>query len=363
MKRINLGLLRNKILILLFIYPNNLFKMDNSNQNNTITASQLDFFMQLSHDLRTPLNCLMGFLHLLEQTPLTAEQINYVKALQKATQEMNHLIHQKFQVPLDEQKNEAVFQMQEGDFVLAEKKVLLVEDNSVNLLLMQSILQKWKMQITTAENGLKAVQACQEKQFDVILMDIQMPEMDGIAATQLIREKSLNQQTPILALTANALPGYEEECKAANLDDYITKPVLPHRLAKKLKQHLPPQQKKHENNINSASKVTNLDYLQAFSQGDKAFMQEMIATFIQQAEENLPQIQFFLEQQELEKLRKILHKMKPSFSFMGINSLKETIIQAEELAKDSKNIAELAVALQRIQSVCKRAIQELKESV
>ena len=137
-----------------------------------------------------------------------------------------------------------------------------------------------------------------------------------------------------------------------------------YHLAEKLKHHIQqPQQEKHESHVNTASNVTDLDYLWTFSQGDKAFMQEIITNFIQQAEENLPQIQSFLEKQELKKLRKILHKMKPSFSFMGINSLKETITQAEELAKDIKNIAELSVVLQRIQSVCRKAIQELKESL
>ncbi|MES2395974.1 MAG: response regulator [Bacteroidota bacterium] len=105
-------------------------------------------------------------------------------------------------------------------------KILLVEDNLLNQILAKKILSNWKCRTTVAENGLIAIEKLEKDDFDLIIMDIQMPEMDGNEATKYIRTKfpSPKCNTPILAMTAHALAGEEEKCIRAGMNDYISKP-------------------------------------------------------------------------------------------------------------------------------------------
>jgi len=108
-------------------------------------------------------------------------------------------------------------------------QILLVEDNPTNQQLMQFILGKAGYGVEVASNGLEALQKVAEQRYDVILMDCQMPEMDGFEATRRIRgmEVSQGSHTPILAMTANVMQGYRERCFEAGMDDYISKPIQP----------------------------------------------------------------------------------------------------------------------------------------
>jgi two-component system sensor histidine kinase/response regulator len=106
--------------------------------------------------------------------------------------------------------------------------VLLVEDNPVNRLLAVRILEKTGCRVDVAENGAVAVQMTRERSYAVIFMDLQMPVMDGLQATRAIRrQEGSGQHVPIVAVTANAMPGDRETCLAAGMDDYLPKPLRP----------------------------------------------------------------------------------------------------------------------------------------
>ena len=106
-------------------------------------------------------------------------------------------------------------------------RVLLAEDNPVNQKLAQKAIEKMGHQIVVVNNGAEAVRAYAENSFDLVLMDLQMPEMDGFAATSAIRRTETDSatRTPIVAITAHALEGDRERCLAAGMDDYISKPI------------------------------------------------------------------------------------------------------------------------------------------
>src|SRR6185503_19168657 len=110
---------------------------------------------------------------------------------------------------------------------LVRLNVLLAEDNPVNRTLMIALLSKRGYNVTIAENGREAIDAHEREPFDVVLMDIQMPEMDGIQATTVIRQREGKSgiRVPIVALTAHAMRGDRERCLAAGMDDYLTKPI------------------------------------------------------------------------------------------------------------------------------------------
>jgi CheY-like chemotaxis protein len=104
-------------------------------------------------------------------------------------------------------------------------RILLAEDNAVNQKLALRLLQQMGYRADVASNGLEAVESLERQVYDVILMDVQMPEMDGLDATRAIRKLVIKQQPRIVAMTANAMQGDREMCLAAGMDDYISKPI------------------------------------------------------------------------------------------------------------------------------------------
>jgi CheY-like chemotaxis protein len=111
-------------------------------------------------------------------------------------------------------------------------RILVAEDNAVNRKLAYYILHNHGHQVTMVENGKEAVRTWEEQMFDLILMDIQMPKMDGFQATSLIREKEKNSghHIPIIAITAHAMKGDSEKCIQGGMDEYISKPIKADRL-------------------------------------------------------------------------------------------------------------------------------------
>jgi CheY-like chemotaxis protein len=118
--------------------------------------------------------------------------------------------------------------------------VLLAEDNEANISTMMDYLQIQGYQVSVARNGVEAVQQAKQHKPDLILMDIQMPEMDGLEATYRIRCEPDLAAIPIIAITALAMPGDRERCLAAGAVDYLTKPVSLKQLVNIIEQHLKP---------------------------------------------------------------------------------------------------------------------------
>jgi CheY-like chemotaxis protein len=121
---------------------------------------------------------------------------------------------------------------------LTGKNILLVEDNEMNLDLALELLQDVGVEVSIARNGIEAIEQVNRQQFDCVLMDIQMPEMDGLTATQKIRQEDKHKQLPILAMTAHAMKGEAEKSLAAGMNQHITKPIDPFVLYAALIKHI-----------------------------------------------------------------------------------------------------------------------------
>jgi len=123
---------------------------------------------------------------------------------------------------------------------LSSVNVLLAEDNLVNQRVAMAVMKKLGIKPDLAVNGLEALTAVQAKAYDLVLMDCQMPEMDGFQATRAIRaQESVGQRVPIIAMTANAMQGDRERCLEAGMDDYLAKPVAILDLKTTLQRWLP----------------------------------------------------------------------------------------------------------------------------
>jgi CheY-like chemotaxis protein len=145
---------------------------------------------------------------------------------------LNSILHLK-------SKNSGVWVQESFDVdsyakLLKGTKVLLVEDNDINLELAQELLNEVGMEVSNARNGLEALEMVKMNGYEVVLMDIQMPEMDGLTATKKIREDIKYKSLPILAMTAHAMKGEREKSIAAGMNDHITKPIDPEILYKAL---------------------------------------------------------------------------------------------------------------------------------
>jgi signal transduction histidine kinase/DNA-binding response OmpR family regulator len=201
-----------------------------------------------------------------------------------------------------------------SQLVFSGSKVLVAEDNKVNQLLITSLLQHYRIHLTIVENGEAALEAVQNDTFDLILMDIQMPVMDGYTATQALREK-WNIQTPIVAMTAFVLPGEDEKCRAYGMNDYLAKPIDTILLEQLLKKYL-------GSNLKTTIKpnTEQIDFILDLSGGDKG----MAIRILSQVKEEISPVKNNLLQlmntQDVKGIKALLHSMVSSFSPLGVNS-------------------------------------------
>jgi CheY-like chemotaxis protein len=210
---------------------------------------------------------------------------------------------------------------------LRGKRVLLVEDNMFNRQIAKSFLTQAAVEVVEAEHGAQAVEAVQRQRFDLILMDVQMPVLDGYAATVLLRQQ-LAITTPIIALTANAISGEREKCLAAGMNGYLTKPfqelqllqllhdwVLPTAEAAAIPAALP--EPAAEPARLSSPNLYSIDDLLKAGQGDPEFVVFMLQTFTESCEEALQDLRRGLLTADLTLLKDTAHTLKPSLQHLN----------------------------------------------
>jgi signal transduction histidine kinase/CheY-like chemotaxis protein len=215
---------------------------------------------------------------------------------------------------------------------LKGKNVLIVEDNELNRFLAVTILKKWNANIHIAENGEEAVKAVSSLDIDIVLMDIQMPVMDGVAAAIAIRSE-LKSNVPIIALTANALESEKEKCWQAGMNEYITKPYNPEVLREKII-FLTENKSKSENHN---SEHISLDNLSTLMNGSKEQMIRMTKVFLDQIEKHFNELKLALNENDLIQITAITHKLKSSFQLFGLNKTGVLLERIEQKAKTLKS--------------------------
>lgn len=237
------------------------------------------------------------------------------------------------------------------------KKVLVVEDNEMNRLLLAQLLSNWKVDFITASNGMEAIRLLKEQHFDLVLMDIQMPEMDGYTATAVIRGE-LHNPVPIVAMTADVLTGQKEKCLQAGMNGYISKPLDEGALYRLLVQ-LPespvttpaaeaaPQEEQH---------YLQLDYLRAVSRGNRAYEKEILEQFSEMVPDELNRIETAWQQGYQDGVRKTAHSMKTTLGVLGLTPHVEGYLCAlEAMAPADPSFGRVYAQLQE---VCRHALDE-----
>ena len=243
-------------------------------------------------------------------------------------------------------------------------KILLVEDNDINRLYALNILKKWECDVDGAENGYIALEKLRSNDYHIILMDIQMPIMDGYEATKSIRKNmpAPKNQIPIIALTANAIKGDNEKCLEVGMNDYLPKPFQPEDLYKTISKFA------EENGQNNSTPVpdkdiTDLTYLTSICDGDKTFMRDMVETFLQNTPPTINEMQKWINKAEWSKVGSLAHKIKPSITFMGIESLKPLIKNIEEYGKENYKTDLIPTMVDELSEKCQMAYKELRKNL
>ncbi len=215
-------------------------------------------------------------------------------------------------------------------------KILLVEDHVLNQKLTDKIITTAGSKLDIAENGKAAISMLEKQTYDIILLDLQMPEMDGYATADYIRNV-LKLNVPIIAMTANALQGEKEKCLRAGMDDYISKPFkapdLIHTINSFLGQKrivtksISPEKRKVILS-NNGNQLYNLNGLNEISGNDKKFNEEFITSFKVEIENSLISINEYFLNKEYDKIKRTAHKIKSS---LGLLNNKEASILCDEI--------------------------------
>jgi PAS domain S-box-containing protein len=256
-----------------------------------------------------------------------------------------------------------------------DKRILLVEDNSLNRLLANTILTEYGAKVVEAENGAIAVALMRTETFDMVLMDIQMPVMDGIQATKIIR-KEINKTIPILALTANAIKSQEEQFIKAGMNDLISKPYneinLVNPIAKWLNDNaqaksqaenvkLPPPKTEPPGPpaVTTVDELFDISKLLSIARGDAGFINKMLQLFIVETPPAIAKIKEGFQKGDMESVKYYAHRIKPSYGNLGINSLKEEILKIELSTERS---AELETLINKLDTVTARVVEQIKQA-
>jgi CheY-like chemotaxis protein/nitrogen-specific signal transduction histidine kinase len=199
-------------------------------------------------------------------------------------------------------------------------KILLAEDNLINQKVTMKILNTFGFNVSAVCDGLEAVNAVSKENYDLVLMDLQMPNVDGFTATEKIRSfPNPKRDIPIIALTAHALMGDKEKCLNAGMTDYISKPVSGQELVRKIDELL--DIRKDENHVSEVqhkpSPVLDKDRLKNVSLGDKEFEKDLLTSFLSDLDDKYKHLIELLADHELAKIVQTVHSIKGSSYSIG----------------------------------------------
>ena len=250
-------------------------------------------------------------------------------------------------------------------------QVLLAEDNPVNQLVTKDLLHSVGVEVVLADNGVEAIRSLEAADFDVVLMDIQMPVMDGYQAMKHMRTKMdwSKRTVPILALTAHATEGEMEKCTRGGANDYLSKPFNPQDLFTKIAELAgkstiaPSSLNRKDLDTRNEDKIVDIDALRDFTGGRVTLMINTINILITQLPKNLKIMQEAVTNKDWDRLRSLAHKTKPNMLLFGAKTQKELLQHIERDAKDRINLDEIPKLVDKIADYMPQIIEELEKAL
>ncbi|MGX9418486.1 two-component sensor histidine kinase BarA [Vibrio sp. WJH972] len=261
-------------------------------------------------------------------------------------------------------------------------KVMAVDDNPANLKLITALLCERVKSVVSCTNGQDAIEESIKQKFDIILMDIQMPQIDGVSASKEIKRQSFNSDTPIIAVTAHAMPGERERLLNEGMDDYLTKPIEEHVLQQVLvhwnpypyehqieKLEIPATQPVSDNmssNLKSGQELSVIDWESALKQAANKLdlAQDMLRMLV----DSIPEIVIHIDQTiagkiEHKDLLQHIHKLHGSCAYCGVPRLKKICAVIEHALRQNKTVEELEPELFELLEEMEKVVDEAKSYI
>jgi CheY-like chemotaxis protein len=246
-------------------------------------------------------------------------------------------------------------------------RILVAEDNVMNQNLMRHLLTYWNLDFDIVNNGKEAIEALQQNEYRLLLMDIQMPLMDGYTTTVKIRNE-LGMNIPIIAMTAHAMAGEREKCLSYGMNEYISKPIREKELFEIMNDLMRTNggrgEIRNENSIIPVRKeeLLNLDYLKEVSGGNAAFEINMIEQFLRQVPGELAAIKEAFEKENYSELAHITHNLKTSVSFMGLAKSLDHYLDYIEVNAGNQNLKNMVgEKIMMVNNICQKVLQETED--
>jgi CheY-like chemotaxis protein/nitrogen-specific signal transduction histidine kinase/PAS domain-containing protein len=236
--------------------------------------------------------------------------------------------------------------------------ILLVEDNPLNQQVAMDLLARWEMKVSLAEDGAQAVDMVARHRFDLVLMDVQMPGMDGYAATRAIRANPNNAQLPIIAMTAHALESDRQRCREAGMNDHVTKPVILEDLATALRRWLPKRATDHiggqsapvtgrqgeYQRLDGLRSILDIDEALSRALDDPGLLAGLITSFTRQLETIIPGLRDALQHGDATAAGPFLHMLAGTAATIGAADIGQRAAEAGEARREGRTIWSLITA-------------------
>jgi len=246
--------------------------------------------------------------------------------------------------------------------VTTSLKILVVDDNVMNQSLMKHVLMQWGASFSIVSNGVEAINELKAAAFDIVLMDIQMPQMDGYTATRHIRDE-LKTDIPIIAMTAHAMAGEREKCLSHGMNEYLSKPINEDLLFEMIGKFVGAKTTKplaaSPGLTKEDNKLIDLTYMKDISKGNVAYERVVTEQFIVSIPQDIAGLMDAFEKGDAAQLNRIAHNMKTSVAIMGLLPKLET--RLDELEHTREITAALAPILDEVKTICMAAVQEAKD--
>jgi signal transduction histidine kinase/FixJ family two-component response regulator len=242
-----------------------------------------------------------------------------------------------------------------------DARVLVVEDNAMNQLLIKFTFQSWKVNYELADNGSKAIEWLQRATFHLVLLDIQMPLMDGYATAQAIRQE-LKSNIPIIAMTAHALAGEREKCLSYGMNDYISKPIHEKELYGLLKTYLSDDRSSNMEALKNDLHYIDLNFLEDMVMGSGDFLKTIVKQFLKQFPGEMEALKNAVDQKDSRQVATLAHHIQSTVSILGKSTpFFQQLEKLEKLAKKHTAPAILATEFDKLNDYKHLLLQEVNQ--